>query len=63
MPPCLKVLQCFIRLKTEWKSACFRIRANFELLSVPLQPSVRFFHLPLPAPPTTPLTVCLPIGR
>src|SRR4051794_26405615 len=32
-------------------------------LSVPLQNSLRFFHLPLPAVPSTGLTTCLPRGR
>jgi len=45
---------------TRWKSARFRIRTNLESVSRSLQPGLRFFHLPLPAPPTASLAGHLP---
>jgi hypothetical protein len=53
-------VQSFDDCYTWWKSAPLRAGTNLESLSGPLQPGVRFFHHPLPAPPTASLTGCLP---
>ena len=37
-----------------------RAGTNLESLSGPLQPGLRFFHHPIPAPPTASLAGCLP---
>ncbi|RIW06440.1 hypothetical protein D3C95_03960 [Escherichia coli] len=52
-------MQLFSQLKTRWKSAHFRVGANFEPLSHPLRMSFRFLHHPLPAFPSVNLTINL----
>jgi hypothetical protein len=45
---------------TSRKSALFRVRANLEPLSGPLQPGIRFLRVLLPASPTACLAAHLP---
>ena len=42
------------------KSARFRARVMFQPLSTPLQGSVRFLLVPVPAPPSADFAVCFP---
>ena len=42
------------------KSASFQIGAKFELLSHPLQVSIRFFQVPIPSKPSSTLRLSTP---
>lgn len=46
---------------TGWKWARFHVGANLEPLSRPLQPGIRFLHLPIPAPSWASLAGRLPV--
>jgi hypothetical protein len=64
--PSPKVPHVLTSRSTTWKSARFRVASYClaaQRLSRPLPPGIRFLHDPLPAPPTTFLTVYLPRGR
>ena len=56
----IKVLSSITMNHHDWKSASFQRGAKFELLSHPLQASIRFFHVPIPSKPLSTLRFSTP---
>lgn len=56
----IKVSSIFTMNHHDRKSAPFQIGANFELLSHPLQVSIRFLHVPVPSKPLSTLRLSTP---